>query len=235
MRLSYKYRRVLWFTLILVTSVLLISLTSYRGSSKELAKPSVTLSASTTSVVLPCPPGQTSQTCPTVANLTVGLVAVAADFKKNPMYTYTVTGGKLVGEGANASWDLSGLMPGTYTATVEVRDKDKHSATASVSVTISNCADCKPIFACSTISVSCQDKVKEGTDASFTANVSEATDVITYNWTVSEGSISSGQGTKTITVQTKNLKGKTITATVEVGGLDPACGRTSTGSTEVTP
>lgn len=43
----------------------------------------------------------------------------------------------------------------------------------------------------------------------------------TYNWTVSTGMIRSGQGTKSITV---NAEGETsVTATVEVGGFDPAC------------
>ena len=38
------------------------------------------------------------------------------------LYSYTVTGGRITGEGANVSWDLTGVQPGTYTSTVEVDD-----------------------------------------------------------------------------------------------------------------
>lgn len=37
-------------------------------------------------------------------------------------YNYTVTGGKIVGQGAKVVWDLSGVEPGTYTITVGVDD-----------------------------------------------------------------------------------------------------------------
>jgi len=57
---------------------------------------------------------------------------------------------------------------------------------------------------------------------------------VTYNWSVSAGTISSGQGTSSITVDTAGLGGQTVTATVEVGGLDPACSRTASCSTSVT-
>ena len=57
----------------------------------------------------------------------------------------------------------------------------------------------------------------------FTANVSGGPDV-TYNWTVSAGTIESGQGTPSITVRTSAAEaGSTITATVNLGGTDPAC------------
>jgi len=35
-------------------------------------------------------------------------------------YFYTVSGGKIVGNGANVTWDLTGLKPGTYTITAGV-------------------------------------------------------------------------------------------------------------------
>jgi hypothetical protein len=55
----------------------------------------------------------------------------------------------------------------------------------------------------------------------------------TYSWTVSAGTITSGQGTDSITVDTANTGGQTITATVELGGLDPSCGRTASCSTPI--
>lgn len=53
----------------------------------------------------------------------------------------------------------------------------------------------------------------------------------TYNWTISAGIITSGQGTSVINVDTTGVDGS-ITATVEIGGYDRACG-TSSGSTAV--
>jgi hypothetical protein len=40
---------------------------------------------------------------------------------------------------------------------------------------------------------------------------------------VSDGTIASGQGTPSITVDTTGQAGKNITATVQIGGLDPSC------------
>lgn len=45
----------------------------------------------------------------------------------------------------------------------------------------------------------------------------------TYNWSVSSGSITSGQGTSSITVNAKGLAGTSLTATAEVGGMDRDC------------
>jgi hypothetical protein len=58
---------------------------------------------------------------------------------------------------------------------------------------------------------------------------------LTYNWSVSAGTISSGQGTSTITVDTAGLGGQTVTATVSLGGADPSCtGTTASCSVTIT-
>jgi len=56
---------------------------------------------------------------------------------------------------------------------------------------------------------------------------------VTYNWSVSAGTISSGQGTSSITVNTDTLGGQSVTATVELSGLDPSCSRTASCTTSV--
>src|SRR6185312_4775351 len=64
----------------------------------------------------------------------------------------------------------------------------------------------------------------------FTASVTgEGT--FTYNWSVSAGTISSGQGTSTITVDTAGLSGQSVTATVSIGGADPSCTGTTASCT----
>ena len=44
------------------------------------------------------------------------------------LYTWSVTGGRLSGEGRQVTWDLTGVANGTYTATVEVNDGNQHTA-----------------------------------------------------------------------------------------------------------
>ncbi|HEV7396728.1 MAG TPA: hypothetical protein VGN86_09495 [Pyrinomonadaceae bacterium] len=190
-----------------------------------------TVSASSSSITLPCPPEMTSDSCPTSANMVLQLSAVASDPDNDVLvYTWTVTGGKVTGEGKTVTWDLTGANPGNYTATVQLTD-GTHPVTGSTSVTIANCSDCKPP-PCPTVNVSCPDSAQPGQPITFTANFSGSGSV-TYNWSVSAGSISSGQGTSSITVDTSNLGGQTVTATVELGGLAPSCTRTASCSTSI--
>jgi len=188
--------------------------------------PTASLAASTATITLPCPEGMTSRSCPTTASSTVQLTTTASDPDGDTLlYTYTTTGGRITGEGANVTWDLSGLAPGTYTSTVEVDDGCGCLTSSSTTVTIANCSDCeRPAPPCPTVNVSCPDQAQPG-PVTFTANVSGGSGNQTYNWSVSAGTISSGQGTSSITVN--GSAGQSITATVELGGLDPSCGRTA--------
>jgi hypothetical protein len=60
----------------------------------------------------------------TRAEARVDLNAIACDPDGDSMlYTYSTTGGRITGEGANANWNLDGVMrPGSYTVSVEVDD-----------------------------------------------------------------------------------------------------------------
>jgi hypothetical protein len=146
------------------------------------------------------------------------------------LYTWSVTGGKLTGEARSVSWDLSGVNPGTYTATVSVSDGTAPPVTGSASVVIAECTGCRP--PCPTVSVSCPSDVDQGATITYTAAVNGDANV-TYNWSVSAGTISGGQGTSSITVDTTGLGGQSVTATVELGGLDPSCSRTASCTTSI--
>ncbi len=78
---------------------------------------------------------------------------------------------------------------------------------------------------CPVIKLSSPDIFKEGQPGNFTAMVSggEPNVSYTYNWSVSSGTIISGQGTPSITVDTKDLGGQSCTATVDLGGADRSC------------
>lgn len=223
---------------------LLIAVVAQKGVSKGLLtkKPSVELQASTRKITYPCPPGflSMSRTCPSTADLQVGLMSIPRDFSKQPTYIYTVAAGRVVGEGDKVTWDLSEVEPGVYTATVEVRDNKKHRALSSVIVTITICKDCVDRWFCPTLAVDCYDQVKAGTLAVCIVRMQASSSPVTYEWSVNA---SSGEDLSerisrrgdSISIPTNNLAGQTVYVKVEVKGLDPSCARTASGSTKVKP
>lgn len=192
--------------------------------------PTVTLSTSAGTITLPCPEGTISTgSCQVGTPTTVQLSANATDPDGDTLlYTYSTSGGRITGEGPNTSWDLTGVQPGTYTATVEVDDGCGCMSFSSTTVTVQNPGPdcCRP--PCPEISISCPTgDVQPGSPATVSVNVTGGGNPsVTYNWSVSSGSISGGQGTPSITVDTASLAGQTVTATVEIGGLPPECDRT---------
>jgi len=186
------------------------------------------LTLSTDRITIGCPPGQVSDSGCTDSR-TISVTTRAVDPENDVLtYNYTVSGGRIVGQGANVSWDLSGAHTGTYTVTSAVDDGcGVCGATKTQTVTVAQCADCrppKPTCACPSLSVSGPSGiVSPGSPMTFTATSSGD---VTYNWSVSNGTISSGQGTSSITVDTTGLAGQNVTATVNIGGsaIDPTCG-----------
>jgi hypothetical protein len=195
------------------------------------------VTASMTSITRPCPPNTSSSTC-TASGSEVTLTADARDDNNDTLlYTWSVTGGRLTGEGRSVTWDLSGVANGTYTASVEVDDGNMHKVSGSATVTVADCTGCvAPPPPCPTVSVSCPSTADPGTPVTFTASVANESGLsLTYNWSVSAGTISSGQGTSSITVDTTGLGGQTVTASVSLGGADPSCsGTTNSCSTTIT-
>ena len=187
-------------------------------------------------VVKPCPTGTSSPSCSSTGN-EVQLNANATDENNDTLlYTWSVSGGRVTGEGRSVAWDLSGVANGTYTATVEVNDGNQHTANASATVTVSDCTGCvPPPPPCPVVTVSCTDSVDVGSPITFTASVANGS-ASSHNWLVSAGTITSGHGTSTITVDTAGLGGQTVTATVSIGGADPSCtGTTASCTTSVKP
>jgi hypothetical protein len=194
--------------------------------------PTVSLSASSARVVLAadCPAGQLPDPACTPTSPTVNLSATATDPDGDTLlYTYSTTGGRVTGDGPNATLDMSGVAPGTYTVTVEVDDGCGCIAFTSTTVTVERCNCITPAPTpppCPTVDVTCTDTAKAGDRITFTASVTGGDPSVTptYNWTVSAGTISSGQGTSSITVDTTGLPGNSsVTATVDVGGYDRSC------------
>jgi len=188
---------------------------------------SVTLGA--TVITLPCPAGQvsTSGACPDSSK--VISVATRATDPENDVLTYnsTASGGRIVGTGANVQWDLSTAQVGTYTITTGVDDGcGVCGRTNTQTIRVQACPDCMTpkTCDCGSLSVSGPSGVTNpGDTMTFTANKTGSGD-FTYNWSVSAGTIESGQGTPSIVVRTTSaMAGSNVTATVNVGGTDPTC------------
>lgn len=96
-------------------------------------------------------------------------------------------------------------------------------------------ASAQEAVSCPTVTVACPDSVRAGEELTFTASVSggDANVEPTFNWSVSAGMISSGQGTATIVVDTAGTGGQTITATVDVGGFSRECSTSHSCTTSV--
>lgn len=88
---------------------------------------------------------------------------------------------------------------------------------------------------CPTVIASSPDSVDAGQEIIFTINVSGGDPNVTptYNWTVSAGTISSGQGTSSIRVDTTGVP-SAITATGDVGGFARDCATSSSSTTSIT-
>ncbi len=234
----------LFFSLVPLPCLLLISLMTDSGSVHGvLKKPSVDLRTSNTLFTLPCPPNSTSasRSCPLTVDLLLPLATFVEGFSKQVAYSYSVTGGQIVGEGSRVKWDLNGVGPGSYTAKVEVHANKKHRDSSSVTVKIGFCFDCVVCdFPCPQIIVTCYEEVKAGTPITCKVVVGPSTGIAptAYEWSAraSTGEDLSGTiigGGTSISIPTNNLAGHTIFVSVELKGLDSSCSTTASGSTRV--
>src|SRR5713101_5769032 len=80
---------------------------------------------------------------------------------------------------------------------------------------------------CPNVSVICPDNIDSTKTIKFTARVAggKPHGELSYGWSVTKGTIKSGQGTSTIEVDLNGQDCQGLTATVEVNGIDPNCTR----------
>src|SRR6266550_8650986 len=220
-------RKSLWFGLAFAVVVAMFVFTSadakpkkkkHRESQRVSGPPSLSLAADPT-MIKACNDESTR----------VRLVATASSPGGAPLrYKWTTKGGRLRGEGANTTWDLAGAPPGVYQAFVEVDDgRDLNCvAFSSVSIIVTDCPPPPPPPpVCPTVNVSCPEAANENAPVTFTANISGGSPNVTpgYNWTVTAGRITSGQGTPSITVDTAGLAGQTVRASLDITGFGMPC------------
>ena len=140
-------------------------------------------------------------------------------------FTWQVPVGRLTAKNREATWDLSGVDEGTYTATVEASDRHKHTASGSITITVVICPSFLPDPPpCAFISVSCPSTAESKGSVTFEATVTGwIPKTPTFKWSLSAGKIISGQRTPKITVDVSSLSHKSVTATVTVGGMNLNC------------
>lgn len=157
----------------------------------------------------------------------VSVVTTASDAEGDTLtYNYTVSGGRIIGAGTKVIWDLNGVRAGTYTITAGVDDGCGvcgKTATRTVTV-IEN--ESTPACVCSEIQIDAPYLKKRNSGRYFVVHLTGPKRTgLTYQWTISEGSILSGQGTNTITSSRPDEKIESpVTVAVEISGLDEGCG-----------
>lgn len=136
-----------------------------------------------------------------------------------PRYRWSASGGKIDGNGATTSWDVSGLKPGYYKAYVDVDNGTTEACSAFTSATV--LVKCAPPV-CPSMLISCPEQITANQPVTFNASVAGGSGNVAhiYNWTVSAGKIISGEGTSTITVDTTGLAGQSVRATLTMGGYN---------------
>jgi hypothetical protein len=185
----------------------------------------VQVSASHTEVRLRPPPDQLPLNCEPMEE--VRLLANTTSPRNSPVkLSWQVPVGRVSGNNREVTWNLSGVKPGTYTATVEASDRYKNAGSGSITVTVVVCPAWRPDPPpCPNLSVSCPSTLDSNGSATFEATVAggDPTTTLTYKWSLTAGRIISGQGTPKLTVDASGLSRESITATMSLSGMNPAC------------
>jgi hypothetical protein len=164
----------------------------------------------------------------------VALVATASDPDGDTLlYSWTSTGGRIVGEGTNVQFDTAGLAPGDYTITVEVNDGCGCVAFDSKTITVRSCP---PLTVCfgpnldlnvSATSVDPGEKIScQTTGVAGGRNYGS----VRYEWTASAGTISGTDLTASLDT-TGVTHGTTIEITVRATSEVGNC--SASGTTRV--
>jgi len=140
-------------------------------------------------------------------------------------YRWSTSAGRIDGNGSDVTWDVSGLAPGIYKASIDIEtgttDASCEAFTATT-IVVKSCPPAPP--ACPNVKIVGPTNIVLDQPLTFVANVPTTKRITpTYNWNVSAGTITEGQGTPTIKVDTRGLAGQAFEATLSVGGFALDC------------
>lgn len=159
-----------------------------------------------------------------------GLATYSADLsggdsKVSPTFNWVISAGTIASGQGTPSITVEADPGTTVTATLEIGGYAP-SCTLTESSTLEVGADAL----CPVLGVESGKTARGETLFKATADPIPSGD-FTFNWSVSAGTISAGQGTGNILVEAP--KGTSVTATMDVGGLAPECPRTASGTAKI--
>ena len=152
-------------------------------------------------------------------------------------YEYFTTEGSISGKGKSVIWDLNKVLRGPHEVRVTVTDGKGGKVEAALTVTTVDASGCDvPPPRCPVIKVSCPEELEKSKTFVFSVLIEgkEEYQTPSFQWTLNAGRIVKGQDGREIAATTIGANGfDGITATVEVGGFDPACITTGSCTTKI--
>ena len=142
-------------------------------------------------------------------------------------YKWSTSAGVISGEGPVVMWNLAGLKPGYHKASLDIHSTGSDGsceAFSSVSVLVNPCTVVQPV--CPAIEIVCPTTIGVDQPLTFSSRYSGGVPANinpVYHWTVSAGTITDGQGTNTIKVDTTGLAGQTVKASLSMDGYTLEC------------
>ncbi|MBX3288217.1 MAG: hypothetical protein KF855_02635 [Acidobacteria bacterium] len=193
------------------------------------------LSLSSEQLVTQCQPGEMpDKAFPQPSeSMIIDVSTIASDPEGDVLvYSYTVSGGKIIGKGSDVKWDLSDASPGVYTITASADDGcGSCGKSFSKTVTVTECTPICGLVECPMLELTAPDSISNSGIVIITANAGGGASDVGYLWSVENGQIIDGQGTHSLTVRLPANATKTkASVTVKLTGLDPeaACIDTAT-------
>lgn len=190
-------------------------------------------------VYLWCPSSSDSEVC-SKSELNIKVKTFSKDAEKKGLnYYYTVSGGQIIGQGADVVWNFSDVKPGNYTITASVgSDYVIYGKTVSKNVELKECPDCDywAFCECPTFEIAGPTKpIRAGDSFIISANVSGGSqESVTYNWKITGGTIISKKNAPQIIVKADSTKNDTfVKATLEISGLCATCPNEESGTFQI--
>lgn len=202
-----------------------------RCQKPDSAKQSLAIKSITTDqtlLTLPCPPGIECDASTPSSTFLINVVVKPAKLNRKISYSYSTTGGKVMGAGTKVLWDMTGVRPGKYEITVQaLRDGKPISMSKSATVYVVSGICICDCLSCPLITINANHRsIVPGDSVSISATVTGGSQdlPLTLNWTASAGEIISGQGTDAILIKLpSNIQQDKLVVTLTIGGFPRTC------------